>query len=392
MRWVVVAHCDDEMIFAGGAILSHREEPWTVVIASQSQDPVRPAESLGCRDALRALGLDIDYRFLWHADEQFHCTGGIDPPTLSRQLSELGVRAGERVYTHGAPGEYGHNGHKAVHRSVVEVLAAGAAISVFSGPGEVVERISDRGVLADKARLFNAAYPSQKGVWRSLGPTMVEVMREERHLALSPLNGDMGEAPDPPRRAAAATLSGAGAGALGLAVGAELARLPSNLQDALVIGLDDALRRDEVRARVSGRIDLVGPFQAGPPAGDDHGDGQVPAGDFTIWDPGDRAYDLILCVGLLQRIKDFEAIFRLGRRVLRPNGQLILTHEPLIEGHADYGRSYFAAETAHYRRPAQAVIDLSRRNGLKLRLLKDLVVGRRQGEPVIYQLARLERR
>ncbi len=49
-------------------------------------------------------------------------------------------------------------------------------------------------------------------------------------------------------------------------------------------------------------------------------------------------------------------------------------------------------DALRFRRPTQAVLDLSGRHGMKPKFVKDLVVGRREGEPRILQLLRLERR
>ncbi len=114
--------------------------------------------------------------------------------------------------------------------------------------------------------------------------------------------------------------------------------------------------------------------------------------DFARWQPNGRTYDLLVCVGVLPRRQDFATVFELAGRVLRAGGQLILSHELLIQGHPDYGRAYFMTDVPYYRGTTQAVVELSRRNGMKIRVLKELVAGKRLGQPIIHQLVRLERR
>ena len=392
MRWVIVAHPDDEVIFAGGAILARRDEAWTVVCATHAEDSPRAVEALGARDRLRAHGVRVDYRFLGFPDEPHHPEGGIGRQAMAEGLSMLGVARGERVYTHGAPGEYGHVAHRTVHAAVVEALAATAEVSVFSGGGTVLERVIDPSLLAAKIHLFNTAYPSQAGVWRGLPRTMIEVTSEERHYALCPSPADAGGVGERCAPSVPPPLGHADSGVLGAAVDAQLRRLGGGLRDALIVGLGPALDLERVWSRVSGRLDVAGPFHDRSPD-DIRGQGvQLVADDFARWTPPGEAYDLILCLEVLQRVADFEAVFRFAESALRPKGQIIFTHEPLIEGHPDHGRAHLLVDEPLYRRPTQTVLDLARRHGMKLRLVQDLVTGHRLGEPVISQLVRLERR
>ena len=253
----------------------------------------------------------------------------------------------------------------------------------------MAERIVDAQLLAEKARVFNLAYPSQAGVWIGLARTMIEATLEERHYALSVLDAGAADTTNPLLAYRPALTDAADRGALVLEVNTEIAHLRNDRGDALIIGPSEGIDLDLVRSRYSGRIDFAGPFESGAPA---PAEARVVANDFTRWEGEERSYDLVLCVGLLSHFQDFEAVFRLAGRVLRPRGQLILTYEPLVQGHHDYGRAYLLADRPYYRRPAQEVLDHSRRNGLKLRVIKDLATGSRVGEPVITQLVRAERR
>ncbi len=184
MRWAIVAHPDDEIIFAGGAILSHADESWTVVVATHPEGSMRVGESLKACAQLRSLGVDVSYRFLGHADELPNPTGGIDLRLLLAQLARLDLKPGERVYTHGLQGEYGHPGHKAVNWAVCEVMGFTASVSVFSGGCKMMEQIAGPKLLRQKARLFSQCYPSQQGVWAGFSSMMTKLMSAESHAAL----------------------------------------------------------------------------------------------------------------------------------------------------------------------------------------------------------------
>lgn len=387
LRWVIVAHPDDEIIFAGGTILSHADEPWTAVIVTTEAGSGRLAEALRARDELRGLGVDIDYRFLDHEDGRFQEFGGIDQSLLVQQLAGLGVQAGERVYTHGPPGEYGHDGHKAVSWAVRRALGEAAVVSTFSGGGAILEKIDDSALLARKIRIFNQAYVSQSGVWIGLARTMLEAARAETHFAPPSARGVAPDDLDPDT--APADLGATPSNALAEAVRERIGLVA--VKDALLIGLDPAVDLQTLQTHVAGRIDVIDNASAARGAVDALPGAQVIAADFLAWQPGERTYDLVLWVGSLQHVPDFRAAIGKACKILRPQGQMILSHEPLIEGHPRQGQAY-SMDEGLYRRPTQAVLEISKRNGMKLRVVKDLVVSHRPGPPVICQLAHLQLR
>jgi len=97
---VIVAHPDDETLWAGGTILMHPESKWTVVTMCRSSDPDRAPRFSKALEALNATGAmgDLD-------------DGPEQTPLPSRDVQNailelLPVGRFDLVITHGMWGEY----------------------------------------------------------------------------------------------------------------------------------------------------------------------------------------------------------------------------------------------------------------------------------------------
>jgi len=124
---LVVAHPDDETIFAGGLILSSRQTHWTIVCCTTEYEQRQYEFINACRFLAEESGNRIDPILLGLLD------GQIDSGTLAKKLRPY-TKGYDIVITHNKGGEYGHEDHKLVHRYLIDVIA-NPNTWVFISPG-----------------------------------------------------------------------------------------------------------------------------------------------------------------------------------------------------------------------------------------------------------------
>jgi LmbE family N-acetylglucosaminyl deacetylase len=116
---LVVAHPDDETIFAGGLILCSRNTCWTVVCCTNENSGPRRCEFLHACDFLaRHSGNTVQPIPLELATQNDGC---LKDKTLVDALMPYATGY-DIVFTHNSQGEYGHERHKLVHRCVIESI------------------------------------------------------------------------------------------------------------------------------------------------------------------------------------------------------------------------------------------------------------------------------
>jgi len=107
---MVVAHPDDETIFAGGLILSFNAN-WTIVCCIHEQEERRSEFHCACDFLSEQSGNLIKSEYLGFSSAQ---AVQMLPEKLLDYRDDFDI-----VFTHNSMGEYGHEHHKLVHHMVV---------------------------------------------------------------------------------------------------------------------------------------------------------------------------------------------------------------------------------------------------------------------------------
>ncbi len=117
---IIVAHPDDETLWAGGTVLSMSHSSWFVATLCRAGDPDRAPKFGRVLDAIGAAGAMAD---LDDGPDQSPLDGSDVQETI---LSLLAGREFDLVLTHGPKGEYTrHRRHEETCKGVVDLWAGG---------------------------------------------------------------------------------------------------------------------------------------------------------------------------------------------------------------------------------------------------------------------------
>jgi LmbE family N-acetylglucosaminyl deacetylase len=127
---LVVAHADDETIFAGGLILSSQQTKWTILCV-HPQGQQRQSEFLSACEFYEHESSSSISPVLF--DPPLSPNDKIDNDWLVNALKPYRTRY-DFVLTHNSEGEYGNENHRIVHRCVLKSIA-NPNTWIFISPG-----------------------------------------------------------------------------------------------------------------------------------------------------------------------------------------------------------------------------------------------------------------
>jgi LmbE family N-acetylglucosaminyl deacetylase len=199
---VIVAHPDDETLWAGGFILAHPAWRWTIITLCRAGDPDRSPRFF---QVLRSLGAEGRMGDLDDGPEQVP----LDPALVQQTILAL-LPAGsfDLLLTHGPRGEYTrHRRHEEACRAVIDLWRSGGLVArelwcfayedggraylPRAEEGAALEALAE-GIWQEKYRLVTQVYgfeeasyearvtPRREAFWRFDSPLVAAAWWQER--------------------------------------------------------------------------------------------------------------------------------------------------------------------------------------------------------------------
>jgi LmbE family N-acetylglucosaminyl deacetylase len=113
---MIVAHPDDETIWAGALIAREKNWNWTIAALCRASDTDREPKFRRVCEMYKAKPIIFDL--------EDTLLGEIDNKEVQKLLLPLTKKNYDLIYTHGENGEYGHIRHKDCHKAVIALVKA----------------------------------------------------------------------------------------------------------------------------------------------------------------------------------------------------------------------------------------------------------------------------
>lgn len=170
---IVMAHPDDETIWAGGTLLARKDWHWKLYVATHNKDDDRGKEFINAVGKFREQGVSaLEYEFLEvMPDVQEY--EKINKAEVFKKLTALGLSNFSVVFTHNVDGEYGHGNHKILgeffkekRMNVWHILCPAIQNPREKQIGEQIESTYlTPTILKTKRAIFQDSYSTQNYLW-----------------------------------------------------------------------------------------------------------------------------------------------------------------------------------------------------------------------------------
>ena len=124
----------------------------------------------------------------------------------------------------------------------------------------------------------------------------------------------------------------------------------------------------------------------------------ITQGDFMAAPPTHDNYGLVVCGGALEFIADFAGFFQKCAGMLQPGGQLVVTYEPIIDGHklqgeaiSQSGHKFEIEDFLTYRHTLTELLAVTAAAALTLLDLTEATAYAKDGCDIIYHCATLRK-
>ena len=177
---IVMAHPDDETIWTGGTLLTHKDWRWKLYVVTHNEDDDRGKELIKAIGQFRNQGVsNLEYEF-FEVMPDVQEYENLDKTKIYDKLDNLDLSGFNVIFTHNIDGEYGHGNHRILGEyfrekqlNVWHILCPAIQNPREKQVGDHIETVYLKPEeLECKKAIFQNAYPTQQYLWKGFADFM----------------------------------------------------------------------------------------------------------------------------------------------------------------------------------------------------------------------------